>query len=119
MKSLFEYINEGMTNRRISTDPKDVVSTVTPALDYIGETGVIIGGLWNINKRSDMNKARTLIKSLGLKIENDIDDLTGYGDNINMETAWTGGKNFAYFYSPLVDEVNAYIFNDTGVMVLK
>ena len=66
-----------------------------------------------------MNKARTLIKSLGLKIENDIDDLTGYGDNINMETAWNGGKNFAYFYSPLVDEVNAYIFNDTGVMVLK
>lgn len=119
MKTLISYLTEGMSNRKISIDPKDVINPLTPAVDYQGEIGIIIGGTWSIKNRADRNNARTLIKALGLDITMDIDELTGYGDNTNMEVAWTGGKPFVYFYSPLVNEVNAFVFRDDGVMVLK
>jgi hypothetical protein len=64
-----------------------------------------------------MNNARTMIKALGLEIVIDIDDITGYGDNTSL--AWDNGHDFVYFYSPLTGEVRSYIFDNSGIIVLK
>lgn len=125
MKNLIDQLNESLgvnnqvneANHKISSNDKDVCWPLTPAQNYMGEFGVIIGGTWSINNRGEMNKARTMIKALGLNIEYDIDDITRYGDNYTI--LWENGYAFVYFFSTISKEVNAYVFGGDGVEVIK
>ena len=127
MKNLIDQLNESLgidnpvneANYKTSSNDKDVCWPLTPAQDYMGEFGVIIGGAWSINNRGEMNKAHTMIKALGLNIKYDIDDITGYGDNMTMETLWENGHAFVYFFSTISKEVSAYVLGNDGVEVIK
>ena len=125
MKNLIDQLNESLgvnnpvneANHKTSSNDKDVRWPLTPAQDYMGEFGVIIGNVWNINHKNQRIEALNLIKSLGLHVENDIDDILGMGDDF-VDDQWNNGYNFVYFLG-IDGSVNAYVFDSVGVEVIK
>lgn len=111
-----QTINEG--NYKSSVNPKDIHWPLTPGVDYEGSFGVIIGEAWNINKRNPRTQAENLIASMGLDIENDVEDVIGTDEYSRDQ--WENGGDFVYFYAPMFG-VNAYVFDNdgTGVRVIK
>jgi len=111
-----KIINEG--SYKSSVNPKDIHWPLTPGIDYEGQFGVIIGEAWNINKLNKKVQAENLIASMGLNIENDLDDIIGYDEYSNDQ--WENGGDFVYFYAPMFG-VSAFVFDNdgTGVRVIK